>query len=157
MKHAALSNVARMLIVGLVLGASAVPMVLARQAAPATAPVGGALAEATSRAWTQAKGGELDDALATLRALEALGSGAGVRSAVATFDEHVSKREQTRATEIARLNGELDELLKKDPTPINLSEGLKLAVELHMISSQADRAALVRSERIRSLIERAER
>lgn len=157
MKHAAMSNVARMLIVGLVLGASAVPMVLARQAAPATAPVGGALAEATSRAWTQAKGGELDDALATLRALEALGSGAGVRSAVATFDEHVSKREQTRATEIARLNGELDELLKKDPTPINLSEGLKLAVELHMISSQADRAALVRSERIRSLIERAER
>ncbi|MBY0262080.1 MAG: hypothetical protein K2Q20_07030, partial [Phycisphaerales bacterium] len=109
--------------------------------APPAPPAATTLADASTRAWADARLGKADAAIAALKGLPLDNTAADVadlRASVALLEKNLAKREATRAEKIAETSKKLDDLLAKTDAD-SLSEALKEAVSLHWIST--DKAA----------------
>ncbi|MGQ0626639.1 MAG: S41 family peptidase, partial [Phycisphaerales bacterium] len=105
--------------------------------------------------WTAAKSGLAESAVVgPARALGDAPELAAIRSSTASFAANLTAREELRVKESERVTKELDEALALEPTSTNLSKALKSAVELHVLA--IDKPAVLRQERIQSLIKKAE-
>ena len=110
----------------------------------------------SNRVWTTARQGHDDEVLAALKGLPEAGSKplTDLHAAAGSLDKNIAKREQTRTEKIAEANKKLDAQLAKD-TPDALSEAVKFAVELYMLSP--DKGAVKTDKRVAALITRAEK
>ena len=157
-----MTNLGRFFVLPAVMALAAVaPCALAQVQTPAAqpAPAAGTPIALTDTAWTSARSGQNDQALAALKALPANATDpavASLRADVNKLEQHIAQREAQRATEIAKASKELKELLAAEPTSLNLSKALKAAVTLHMLTPAADKPAVLASPDFKTLIERAE-
>ena len=150
----------------------ALSLVLAAGTLLATAPSGtahaqpGATASAPAKSdraiaadiWTLARKGDLDGLLAMVDQIPAdRPEMAAVLADFKTLKANIAKRESTRDTQITKVNAKLDEQLAKEPTPLNLSRSLKEAIELHMLTRDSEKAALLKTERIAGLVRAADK
>jgi len=114
------------------------------------------LADASTRAWADARLGKADAAIAALKGLPVDSTASEVsdlRASVDLLERNLAKREATRAEKITETSKKLDELLTK-PDAESLSEALKEAVGLHWL--RTDKAAFKAEPRTRDLISRAD-
>ncbi len=107
--------------------------------------------------WVTAKAGQNDELLALLAAAPA---GDGVGSAALTTNveslkANLAKRETTRGEKLAEANTKLNEHLAKQE-PESLSEALKHAVEVFLLTKTEDREAFIREARIADLVNKAD-
>lgn len=115
------------------------------------------LGELSQRAWTDARTNRAADLLALAGELNGrdlpaeLGS---LRDAFASLEANIAKREATRAEKIAEVERKLAEKLGADDATA-LSDAIRFAVELYMLTPQDQRAALLAQPRITDLVERA--
>ncbi|HYD00550.1 MAG TPA: S41 family peptidase [Phycisphaerales bacterium] len=108
--------------------------------------------------WQKARDGDLDALLALVDSLPAdRPELAEVVSDFKTLKANIAKRETAREAQIAKVTAKLDEQIAKEPTPLNLSRALKEAIELHMLSREADKAALLTTPRVANLIKTADK
>ncbi|MFT3685089.1 MAG: S41 family peptidase [Phycisphaerales bacterium] len=125
---------------------------LAQQPTTAAAPAKSAHAIA-SEVWADAKAGDLDALLSIIDQIPAdRPELADVLTEFKTLKANIAKRETAREAQIAKVTTKLDEQLGKEKTPLNLSRALKEAIELHMLTRETDKAALLKSERFTRLI-----
>ncbi|MGH7130350.1 MAG: S41 family peptidase [Phycisphaerales bacterium] len=155
-----MTNLGRFFVLPAAMALAAVaPCALALAQAPAAQPAAGTPIALTDTAWTSARSGQNDQALAALKALPANATDPAVvslRADVNRLEQHIAQRETLRTTEIAKASKELKELLAAEPTSLNLSKALKAAVTLHMLTPAADKPAVLASPDFKTLIERAE-
>lgn len=155
-------NITRRLALSLVLAAGTLvstgPGVFAYSAQPvATATTRSSQAIAAD-VWEKARAGNMDDLLALVDSMPTdRPELAEVISDFKTLKANVAKREANRDAQIAKVTAKLDEQLAKDATPLNLSRALKEAIELHMLTRDADKAALLATPRVSGLLKAADR
>lgn len=155
-------NITRRIALSLVLAAGTLvstgPGVFAQTGQPTAA-----VASRTSQAiaadiWEKARAGNLDDLLALVDSMPAdQPELAEVISDFKTLKANVAKREASRDAQVAKVTAKLDEQLAKEPTPLNLSRALKEAIELHMLTRDAEKATLLTTPRVSGLIKAADR
>lgn len=144
---------------GLVFGAPAAP-VAAQQGAPvAAAPAAGNVASAwAASVWSAA---QRDDHAALDRLLADIPAGVDPRGelvqSVSLLKKNIEARETKRAEAIKKASRELDAALaEKDGGDFAISQALKAAVELSMVTPAEQKAELMKEPRIRSLIQTAD-
>lgn len=113
-----------------------------------------ALVDLSDRVWSTALKGDDDQVLATLKGIPDTQSLTTLHAAAGSLDKNVAKREQLRTEKLAEANKKLDAQLAKD-TPDALSEAVKFAVEVYMLSP--NKGAVKTDPRIAGLITRAEK
>jgi len=112
----------------------------------------------SSRAWTAAQGNKSDDLLALWHRLEgenvpeSLGT---LRQAFASLDANIAKREATRAEKIAEVETKLAEKIAQ-ADPVAISDAIKFAVELYMLTPADSKPAFLQEARIADLVTRAD-
>lgn len=122
---------------------------------PQADPSALAIAERTARVWTVAKEGDweaLGRSFTDLPPSAAIGS---LRQSITSLQTNLAEREQMRRRQLARVSKDLDEHLAKEPTPLNLSEALKDAIELQTLTPQSKRPDLLKTERYVKVIAEA--
>lgn len=141
---------------------------LAQVEAPAApAPVAPAPAAAdqasiqqvAQQVWSAAKGNSVEAVLAAGKPLAGAPQGtqaARLAESFARFEANIAKRETSRQNQISKVRSKLTEVLAKERTPLNLSEALKDAVELHELTPLPQRDLLLKSDEVRLLIQNAE-
>jgi carboxyl-terminal processing protease len=158
-------SASRRLSVVLFAGLAAVPTLL--PAAPVLASPAAADTKADDWArqvWDQAKDGKTDQLFKTLDELPANSSDPAIqhlRASINLLDTNIAKRETDRATEIKKVNEELDKHLAEASKDGNkdkaLSEAIKAAVEWQMIApDKQDKQAVMSDTRVVNLIRDAE-
>lgn len=127
---------------------------VAQTAATQVATVG----DLSTRVWSAARSNNPGDLLSLSHELdgeqlhESLDS---LRAAFASLEANIAKREATRAEKIAEVETKLAE--KIDQTePVAISDALKFAVELYMLTPQDAKPALLQQPRIVELAKRAD-
>ncbi len=107
-------------------------------------------ADVGRQAWTTARSGDVAGALSTLRTASVVDDPmlAQLRASVATLDQQFAKREQMRAERIGKVTAKLDELLQDGMTASISSRALRFAVEWHMLSPEAQKDEILKTERI---------
>jgi carboxyl-terminal processing protease len=123
------------------------------QATPAVA-----LAERTQAAWAGARTGDWSAVAMALSDLPEVSGGSALRAAVNRLQANLQRREATRAEEMAKVEKDLAKALEEargEQEGIKLSEALRSAVELHMLTPPSRRSELVASPRYQALIQRA--
>ncbi len=140
------------------LSLSSAPVALAQAAGqPAAAQVASPEDWAT-QVWTATKSGD-DAKLQTLLASAPKGDTPDLVRARAAADRlrtHLAEREETRAKQLAETRTELDKDFTAEATDIGLSNALRHALELWLLSAEKDRAALLAEPRIVDLVKRSE-
>lgn len=137
--------------------ASVLAQATAEAAPPASQP-SLTVADLSSRVWSAARSNSPDDLLALSHSIDAdnlpesLGS---LRESFALLDANIAKREATRATKIAEVETKLNDKIAKDD-PVSISDAIKFAVELYMLTPQDAKAGLLQQPRIAGLVSRAE-
>jgi carboxyl-terminal processing protease len=126
-------------------------------AAPvAVAPL--SVTQFAAESWIRAKNNDLNAILALGAQINtASPEGAIVARDLAQLANNIQKRETTRTEQSEKLKGKIRDLLAKEPTPLNLSNALKEAVELHMLTQAANRDALLQKPELRQLVTSAEK
>lgn len=122
---------------------------------PAALPAG-ALGDLTNRAWFSARTSGKADTL--VEALRDLPEGAGadataLRESALHLEKSLAKREQTREEKLKTVREKLDKQLETK-TPESLSEAVRSAVELYLLSPDKD--AVKRDPKITDLIKQAD-
>jgi carboxyl-terminal processing protease len=108
--------------------------------------------------WSLARKGDLDALLAMIDQFPAdRPELAEVIADFKTLKANIAKREASRDTQIAKVTAKLDAQLAKEPTPLNLSRSLKEAIELHMLTRDAEKPALLKTERVAGLVRAADK
>ncbi|MCW5765532.1 MAG: S41 family peptidase [Phycisphaeraceae bacterium] len=124
-------------------------------AAPAFEPGLTALANET---WAQARAGQGDLAISSLNRLLAaasMESGAALRAQKTALEANIASREAKRAERAAEVGKELSELAGQEPTPLTLSNMLKLAVELQMLQASDRKGVLGRADIVKLVADAA--
>lgn len=115
------------------------------------------VAGASDQVWLDARAGKNAELVAAVNAIPQDGDAAqvsGLRDAAAALDKNIAKREKTRTDKLAEVNKKLEEQLGKD-TPEALSESLKLAVEMYLLTPS--KGSFKTEPRIVQLIEKADK
>jgi carboxyl-terminal processing protease len=108
--------------------------------------------------WEKARAGNMDALLALVDSMPANRPElAEVISDFKTLKANIAKREASRDAQITKVIGKLDEQLAKEPTALNLSRALKEAVELHMLTRDAEKPALLATPKVANLIKAADK
>ncbi len=135
-------------------GASIPHSALAQSEPQQVATVG----ELSSRAWSAAQSNNSGDLVALSHEFkagavpESLG---GLRTAFASLEANIAKREAARAEKIADVEKKLAE--KIDATdPVAIGDAIRFAVELYMLTPQDAKAALLQEARFTDLVSRAQ-
>lgn len=81
---------------------------------------------------------------------------ARVRSAVDRLKTHIAEREEARAKQLADTRVELDKDFTAEATDIGLSNALRHALELWLLSPEKERTALLKEPRIVELVKKSE-
>jgi len=105
--------------------------------------------------WTAARAGQGENAV--LAPARTAGDGTALSSLrvnAATVETNLTKREELRQTELARVNKELDESLALEPNAVNLGKSLKSAVELYVFAT--DKPAVIRQQKIQDLVRKSD-
>ncbi|HZW07452.1 MAG TPA: S41 family peptidase [Phycisphaerales bacterium] len=154
-------NITRRFALSLVLAAGtlvASGSVLHAQAQPVAASANLSTQAIAADIWQKARDGDLDALLALVDSLPAdRPELAEVVADFKTLKANIAKRETAREAQIAKVTAKLDEQIAKEPTPLNLSRALKEAIELHMLSREADKAAVLTTPRVAELIKTADK
>ncbi|MBX3404165.1 MAG: S41 family peptidase [Phycisphaeraceae bacterium] len=111
----------------------------------------------SQRAWADARTNRATDLLALsgeLRGQELPAELGSLRDAFASLEVNIAKREATRAEKIAEAERKLAEKLDAEDATA-LSDAIRFAVELFMLTPQDHRAGLLAQPRITDLVERA--
>lgn len=75
----------------------------------------------------------------------------------ATLADHIAQREKDRAARIVEVNKELEKAIGTSPsTDISIGKALRAAIELHMITPEGEKAAVLAMPRIKTLVENAD-
>lgn len=137
--------------------ASFSPVSSAQPGATASAPARSAQAIA-AEVWSDARKGDLQALLDIIEEIPAdRPEMTEVLADFKTLKANIAKREATRDAQVAKVTARLDEQLAKDQTPLNLSRALKEAIELHMLTREGDKPALLKSARYTRLISAADK
>jgi carboxyl-terminal processing protease len=126
---------------------------------PAKAVADAQLPAVAQSVWAAAKNNSIDAVLAAGKPLAgaAENTEAGrLAQAFARFEANIAKRETSRQTQMSKVRGELTAVLAKEATPLNLSEALKDAVELHELTPLAQRDMFLKSDEVRKLVQASE-
>lgn len=109
----------------------------------------------SARIWEAAAKGD-DDTVNRLLAErpEAVDPDGKLAKAIALLNENTKAREEKRSQELTRVSGELDKALAEGSGDLALSQALRAAVTLSMISK--DKAAVMNEPRIKGLIKSAD-
>ncbi|MBC7834293.1 MAG: S41 family peptidase [Phycisphaerales bacterium] len=111
--------------------------------------------ELSSLVWNKAKAGEGDAALLPLKSLpESDVVISKLRASSELLATSIAKRETQRAEKLAELNKEFAEALAKPRTARTLSDALKAALEMHIVSAEKD--AVLADPKIIELVAEAE-
>lgn len=154
-------TITRRFALSLVLAAGSVasfhPGAFAQPGAVASAPAKSDQAIA-AEVWSDARRGDLNALLEIIDQIPAdRPELTEVLADFKTLKANIAKREAARDAQITKVTAKLDEQLAKEPTPLNLSRSLKEAIELHMLTRDADKPALLASPRFTKLVSAAEK
>jgi carboxyl-terminal processing protease len=154
-RSASMLAIAAGLAVSTIMPAGALAQATATQSAPtqpgvATAPV--AALSLGQEAWDAARRGDWAGINAALTKLPQGDALAPLRESSTLLAQNIAKREAVRTEETKRVSDELDKVLARERTPLNLSEALRFAVELHMLRPAKERGALIQTPRFCELI-----
>ncbi len=117
-----------------------------------------ALAERTQAAWAGARTGDWAAVAMALSDLPEVAGGTSLQIAVNRLQANLHQREVSRSEEAGRVEKDLAAALEEahgEKEGIKLSEALRSAVELHMLTPPSKRPELVASGRYQALIQRA--
>ena len=117
-----------------------------------TAPA--AVTDAAGHAWALARASGNDDkALSSLRASADADGPAQLRDQLALLDKNIAKREEARSAKLKEVNEKLQKELDKQ-TPEGLSEAIKYAVEVYLLTPEKDRDAFKHNPATTDLIKK---
>ncbi len=140
--------------------------------AASLAPAAGAFAQTTTqqpaqvatvgdlstRAWSAARSNNSGDLLALARQLEGDGVPASLeslRDSFASLEANIAKREAARAAKMAEVEKKLADKLESSD-PVAISDAIRFAVELYMLTPADGKPAMLQQPRIADLVKRAD-
>lgn len=126
---------------------------------PAQASGAASVSAVAAEAWQLARNNDLNGVLALQAKLAGSTDPEAIKlaEAIGLLKTNIEKREASRAAQAEKISAKITEILAKEPTPLNLSSALKEAVELHMVTREEDREALLQRPDIKGLIKNADR
>lgn len=81
----------------------------------------------------------------------------GLRAAAAQLLQHFAERESTRQTRLTEVRADLTAALEQPETDLSLSKSLRAAIELHTLTPEEGKKAVLAEPKIADLIRRADR
>jgi carboxyl-terminal processing protease len=116
------------------------------------------LGQLATESWQRAKSNDLTGVLALGQRLPVDSPDAKTAQMAQAFrqlEANLAKREEARLAQKAKVTKKLEEVLAAEPTALNLSKGLKEAVELHMLARPEDKDAVLATPQVQGVIIKA--
>jgi carboxyl-terminal processing protease len=105
--------------------------------------------------WTAAQKGD-HAALAQAMRVLAQSPETALGSAAIRLREHIEQREETRRTRLAEVRADLEKALAEPQSDLSIAKALRAAIELHTLTPEPDKPAVLADPVIRDLKARAE-
>lgn len=131
--------------------------VLCAGAMAQTTVAGKSPADARSELWRFASSKQSTDLAGFLKGIEAQGGDADLHDSVVRLESHIAARETQRAERLAVVRKDLDKSLAEEPTDLSLAKALRQAIELHVLTPEADKKGVLAEAGIVGLVAKADK